>query len=372
MIHIIGTAHVSRESVEEVRREILERRPEVVAVELCRSRYEGLLDQRDIPVVDMIRSGNSLLFIVNMLLSFLQRRIGEEMGIKPGREMLVAIDTAREIGSDVALIDRDIKTTLSRAIGGMGLLEKLRLGKEVIVGLFRKGEDIDIEEMKKEENLADILEELKSAAPSLYKGLVTERDAYMAARLLQLSKTHDKILAVVGAGHKKGIEGFLERPETIPDLSELETRKKSPLLTALKYGIPAMIIGSFILAFYNGLSIEGSLLLWILYHSIPTGAGILLARGHPLSILVGMAAAPLTSLNPLLAAGWFAGVTEAKVRRTTVGDVKEMFQISGYRELYNNRAFRVLLVTALANLGSTIGTFTFIPKVLIPMLREVF
>lgn len=369
MIHLIGTAHVSKESVEEVRNTILEKKPDCVAVELCDARYEGLLDQRDIPVVDIIKSGNSLLFVVNMLLSFIQRRIGEEMGIKPGKEMLVAIDTAKELGSGIALIDRDIKITLSRAIGSMGFWEKLRLGKEMFFSLFTKGDEVDIEELKKEENLVDVLEEFKDVAPSLYNALVTERDAYMAARLMELSEEHENIVAVVGAGHKKGIEKYLKKPELLPDLKELEIKKKSHFFTAIKYGIPAFIIGSFALAFSQGIDIEGSLLLWIAYNSIPTGIGVALARGHPFSIAVGMLASPLTSLNPLLAAGWFAGAAEAKVRRTTVGDVKEMFRISGYRELYRNKAFRVLLVAALANIGSTIGTFTFIPKVLVPMLE---
>ena len=153
---------------------------------------------------------------------------------------------------------------------------------------------------------------------------------------------------------------------------ELETSRKSLFFTALKYGVPASIIASFALAFLGGVDIEGSLVLWVIYHAVPTGIGVALAGGHPLSIAVGMIASPLTSLSPLLAAGWFAGLAEAKVRKTTVGDVSEMLKISGYKALYGNSAFKVLLVAALANIGSSIGTFTFIPKVLVPMLKGVF
>ncbi len=369
MIHLIGTAHVSEESVEEVRKTILEKRPDVVAVELCRDRYEGLLDQRDIPIFDLIKSGNSLLFIVNVLLSFMQKRIGEEFGVKPGKEMLAAIDAARELGIRVVLIDREIKITLSRAIGNMGLREKLRLLKELVIGLFSKTEGIDVEDMKKEENIVDLLKEFKGVAPSLYKTLVEERDAYMASQLLELSTRHENIIAIVGAGHKQGIEGFLKNPELLPDIGELTMRKKGRFFSTIKYGVPALIIASFIIAFSRGVNIEGSIILWVLYNAIPTGIGVAIAGGHPISIAVGMLASPLTSLNPLLAAGWFAGISEAKIRKTTVGDVKEMFKISGFRALYRNNAFRVLLVTALANIGSTIGTFTFIPNVLVPMLR---
>jgi pheromone shutdown-related protein TraB len=372
MIHIIGTAHVSQESVEEVRNTILEKRPDVVAVELCQARHDGLFDQRDIPVLDLVKSGNSLLFVINMLLSFFQRRIGDEMGIKPGKEMLVAMDSANEIGSRIALIDRDIKITLSRAVGNMGFWEKLRLAKELLIGLFSSGEEVDIEELKKDENLVDILEGFKGVAPSLYKSLVEERDAYMASKLHDLSKEYENIVAVVGAGHKNGIENFLANPKLLPDISSLETKKKGYFFSTLKYGIPVLIIVSFILAFSKGVNIEGSILSWVTYNAIPTGIGVLIARGHPISILVGMLASPLTSLNPLLAAGWFAGFSEAKIRKTTIGEVKDMFKISGFRELYGNGAFRVLLVAALANIGSTIGTFTFIPKVLVPMLKEAF
>jgi pheromone shutdown-related protein TraB len=372
MINIVGTAHVSKESVEEVRNNILEKKPDIVAVELCQARHDGLLDQRDIPVLDLVKSGNSLLFVINMLLSFFQRRIGDEMGIKPGKEMLIAMDTAREVGSRIALIDRDIKITLSRAVSGMGFWEKMRLFKELLIGLFTSGNEVDIEELKKDENLVDILEGFKGVAPSLYRALVTERDAYMASRLLDLSQQGESIVAVVGAGHKRGIERYLKNPELLPDIRELEVKKKGRFFMVLKYGIPALIVASFALAIYRGIDVEGSLVLWVVYNAIPTGIGVAIARGHPFSILVGMLASPLTSLNPLLAAGWFAGLTEAKVRRTTVGDVKEMFRISGYRELYGNGAFRVLLVAALANIGSTIGTFTFIPKVLVPMLEGVF
>ncbi len=372
MIEIVGTAHVSKDSVDEVRSIILDKKPDVVAVELCQSRFDGLLEIRDVPIVDIVRSGNSFLFIVNMLLSFIQRRIGDEMGVKPGKEMLVAIDTAKEVGAEVALIDRDIKITLSRAISGMGLWEKLTLLKEVIISFFTGTEEVDIEELKKEENLVEVLEGFKDVAPTLYTALVTERDAYMASKLVDISKKHENIVAVVGAGHKKGIEGFLSMPESLPERGSLLTTKKGRFLPLVKYGIPIFIVVSFILAFSRGFSIQESLFLWIVYHAVPTGIGVAIAGGHPLSILVGMAASPLTSLNPMLAAGWFAGFTEAKIRRTTVGDVKEMFRISGYRALYRNRAFKVLLVAALANIGSTIGTFTFIPKVLLPMLREVF
>ncbi len=372
MVEIIGTAHISRQSVEEVRKGILERRPEVVAVELCEARYRALLEQRDIPILDLVRGKDSLAVIANVLLSFLQRRLGEEVGAKPGSEMLSAIDAAREVGSRVALVDRDIRITMKRALAMMGLIEKIRVIKEMATTFTLTGEDIEgeIEDMKKEDNVAGILEKFKVASPTLYRVLVEERNAYMARMILELGT--DNVVVVVGAGHKKGIEEFLREPEKIPDLNGLmEVPKGIGFWRIVKYGVPVGVLGMFLLAFLRGISMKGPALLWVMNHSVPTFLGVMLAGGSVFSAAVGMVASPLTSLNPLLAAGWFAGLAEMKVRRVTVGDVSQMFKATGMRELYRNNAFKVLLVTALANLGSMLGTFVSFPTIIFPLYRSI-
>jgi pheromone shutdown-related protein TraB len=376
MITIIGTAHISQESIEEVRDKILELKPDIVAVELCESRYRGLVEKKDIPIFDLIKSKNSTLLLANILLSFLQRRLGEEVGVKPGKEMLVALDTAKELGVESALIDRDIKITLSRTLGKMDFIEKIRVVKEMLLTFGVSSEDIEREimELKKEANISNVLENFRTISPNLYEVLVNERDAFMAYELLKLSQTYENIIAVMGAGHRKGVEYYLQNPEEIPDIKTLLEipRKRFSILKVLKFGIPAVIIGIFLLAFYRGIGLEQPIAKWILYHAVPTFFAVLLVGGSIISALVGMTASPLTSLNPMLAAGWFAGVTEIKVRKVTVGDVRAVFKTTNYAELYRNKAFKVLLVTAVANIGSSLGTLVSIPKVILPLVKSIF
>ena len=376
MIDIVGTAHISQESVEEVARRIEEVKPAVVAVELDEFRLRGMKEQRDIPIVELIKKNNATVALVNILLSFLQRRLGAEVGVKPGKEMLVAMDVAKRIGAEVALIDRDIRITMRRALAEMSLKEKLTIAKELIFSFFMSGEDIkrEICEVKEKENLIKIITHLQEFSPNIYRILVKERDAYMAAKLLELERRYGSVVAVVGAGHKPGIEHYLANPHEIPELSQLlEVPKKRLTVTnLLKFGIPALVLGIFALAIYRGVPIQGSVTLWLLNHMVPTFFGVLLVRGSLASAVAGALASPLTSLNPLVAAGWFAGFVEAKVRRVTVGDVSAMFKTSSARELFKNSAFRVLLVTALANLGSMLGTFISFPTIILPLYQKIF
>jgi len=375
MITIIGTAHISRESVDEVKEKIHELHPDIVAIELCESRYRGLTEQKDIPILDLVKEKNSMFVITNVLLSLLQRRLGEEAGIKPGKEMLTAIDTAQELGIKFALVDRDIRITIKRTLSKMGFMEKIRMLKEMVFAFVVSKEDIvkEVNELKKEDTIKDVLEVLEGTSPHLYEVMVKERDAYMARKLIKLQEKFENVVAVVGAGHKKGIEAFLNAPEKIPPEEELTyvPEKRIGITKIVKYAVPAVIIGIFAMAFYKGISLEKPLVQWVLYNSIPTFILVLLVGGSIISATVGMIAAPLTSLNPLLAAGWFAGLAEMKVRNVTVGDVSASFKTTSFGELRRNNAFKVLLVTAFANIGSSIGTLVFLPNVLLPLIKSM-
>lgn len=376
MIEIIGTAHISRESIEEVRQKIRELKPEVVAVELDRARLDGMLNQRNIPVVELIKSKNAFVLLINIILSFLQRKMGSKVGVEPGAEMLAAIEEARKLNSQVALIDRDIKITLKRLLSQLSIKEKLLIFKEIIISLTAEDENLEeeVEKMKKGETLEEIMKEVKKLSPAAYRVIVQERDAYMAAKLLELSRKYERIVAVVGAGHKRGIEHYLSNPEEIPPLEELTrvAEKRISLTKVVKFAIPLAIVLLFIIAIAKGISIKGSIYLWLLNHMLPTFIAVLIARGSIYSAIAGMLASPLTSLNPLLAAGWFAGYVEAKIKKVTVGEVSEMFRASTISELYGNRAFRVLLVAALANLGSMLGTFISLPTIIFPLYKKIF
>jgi pheromone shutdown-related protein TraB len=373
MVEVIGTAHISKQSVEDVRRAIHELKPEVVAVELCEARYRALVEERDIQILDLIKNKNSLVVVANVLLSFLQRRLGEEVGTKPGSEMIAAVSAAKDVDARVVLIDRDIRVTMKRALSKMGFLEKIRVLRDMISTYSLTGEEVEgeIRNLEEDVNVAEVLERFKDISPNMYYVLVDERNAYMAKKILDLGTNN--VVAVVGAGHKKGIKEYLRAPEKIPDLRSLmEVPDGFSVWRVLKYAVPALVLGMFVVAILRGISIKGHALLWVLNHSIPTFLGVILAGGSLFSASVGMLASPLTALNPLLAAGWFAGLAETRVRRVTVGDVSKMFKVSGVRELYGNDAFRVLLVTALANIGSMLGTFVSFPTIILPLYRSLF
>ncbi|MDP6612666.1 MAG: TraB/GumN family protein [Candidatus Hydrothermarchaeota archaeon] len=375
MITVVGVAHISEESIRKVEDKIKALNPDLIAVELCDARYKGLTHGKKVPILELIRNKNSSMLLVNILLPLLQMRLGKEVGAKPGREMLRAIELAKERKAKFALIDRDVSVTMKRAMAKMGFLEKIRVLKELITSLGASKKEIEkeISKAKDAKGLEEILKGFKKLSPGIYQVLVEERDAYMASNLLTLEKKFGNVIAVVGAGHKKGIEEYLSKPGSLPDIRELllVPKKKITLGGIIKFGLPIFIIGMFVLALYKGVSIKGPVYLWVLNHAVPTFLAILLVRGSLSAMAAGTIASPLTSLNPFLAAGWFAGLAEMKARRVTVEDVSEMFKIGSHKELLGNNAFRVILVTALANIGSMLGTFISLPTIIYPLIKSV-
>ena len=221
---IIGTAHVSEESVNEVKDAIYEQQPDVVAIELDRGRYTklkkqmlGIEEDDTISVTRIIKENKVGLFLTSTLLGYFQSKIGADVDVAPGSEMVGAIEASEDLQIPIALIDREINTTLQRALNKMSFMEKAKFAYGLIasiLGFDDEEDDIDIEELKNSENLDDLMEMFKDEAPSVYEVLVQERDAYLAGKLMQLP--YDKVVAVVGAGHKPGIERYLDNPETLP------------------------------------------------------------------------------------------------------------------------------------------------------------
>jgi pheromone shutdown-related protein TraB len=375
MITLLGVAHISEESVREVEDKIRTLKPGVVAVELCEARYQGLTQGRRVPILELIKSNNSILLLANVLLPFLQLKLAEEVGIKPGREMLRAVEVAEESGIPIALIDRDIRVTLRRAVAKMGFFEKLRVMKELVMtfGVSKEEIEKEISRAKDEAGLEEMLQEFKNLSPSMHEVLIRERDAYMAYNLLDLEKKHGSVVAVVGAGHKKGIQEFLANPRKLPSFNALATVPKQRLSIGrvLKFALPLFFIAMFAAAFLKGVSLKTPLGLWVLNHAVPTFIAVIIARGSLSAALAGTAASPLTSLNPFLAAGWFAGIVELKVRRVAVEDVSEMFRAGSCGQLMKNNAFRVILVAAFANIGSMLGTFISFPTIIYPLIKSM-
>jgi len=366
---IVGTVHISKESVEEVRKVIENENPDVVGVELCQSRFEALKNLKkweDTNVIDIIKQGKVFLFLINILLSNYQKRLGDKFGVKPGSEFIEAITVAEKNKIQISLIDRDIQLTLKRAWNTMSIKEKLKLMFGVFLGFFEEAEEEDIiEKLQDKDIVNELLNELSKEIPSVKETLIDERDRYIASKIIQ--SKGKKIVAVVGRGHMEGIISALNElnkrtiNETIKDLETLV--QKRSVLKYIGYLIPIIFFGLVIYGFFDK-GVDFTLkvmLMWIVVTGTTAAIGAAAAFAHPISILVAFLAAPITTLHPTLASGWFAGLSELKYRKPTIKDFEELNNINGLRDLWNNRVTRIILVVAFTNIGGTIGTLYALP-----------
>ena len=363
-LRLVGTAHVSSASVTLVREQIEEYGPDLVAVELCESRLKSLKRPDDLAnsdLLNIINEGRSSMILLQSALAAQQRRMGIETGEKPGAELLAAIEAADAADIPHELIDRDVVITLRRAWRKMGLREKWRVLNAL---LWDEDDDevVDFDEMLEDTDLLSaMMEEAKAVAPRAGEVLIDERDAYLAGRIQQI-RGKGRILAVVGAGHLSGIVDNLQKPpqETTSNLANLREEPPKPRWPkVIMWAIPlflASVVGWLV---YNGETdaLKETLWYWLAANAALAGIGVALARGHPLSILVGAAASPITSLNPTLAAGWFAGYTQLKIAAPTGKDAAEFLALQDFDVFWNNRVGRVLLVTAFGNIGSALGAY---------------
>jgi len=373
----VGTAHISQASVDEVREVIAREQPTVVAVELDQARFTALTEPeawKQTKLTDLIKQGRAFLLLAQAFLGSYQRRLGERFGVQPGAEMLAAIEESKSRNIELALADRDIGITLKRAWGRMGVREKMRISWEFMKALTGAAEAEDAEkEMKPEDLLQEdaltlMMEELSQVAPSVSDVLVKERDAYLAGRIREAAqKAGDgKVVAVIGAGHLRGVESYLKEPSRIPEAATLETLpEKFPWGKVVAYGLFAFFLGVFAVLAYEVFvggriqclaSLQGLALQWVLLKGGLAGLGAILALGHPLTILVAFVMAPLSPFHPQLSSGILAGLTEAKFRPPRVEDYEGISKLTRLRDFWRNRFTRVLLVAALVNVGSTIAT----------------
>jgi pheromone shutdown-related protein TraB len=364
-IILIGTAHVSKESVELVESVIRAEQPDTVCVELCPARHQSIMrkDQwLDMDIVKVIREKKSFLLLANLLLASFQKRIGEKLGVKPGEEMIRAIQTAESIGAGLCLADRDITITLSRTWRSTGFMSKVKLLSHLILSLGEV-EEIDekaIEQMKEADMLQSILAEVEKTHPQLRKILIDERDQYLAHKIK--TAAGQKIVAVVGAGHVPGILKYIHSDIDIAPLETLPPKGKTGSI--LKWGIPGAIVLLMLAGFfYGGVDVgKGMVLWWCLITGLLGGAGAMVALGHPLTVLSAVLAAPLTTLHPLIAAGWVSGLVEAVARKPKVRDLESLSEdILSVRGFWRNKVTRVLLVVVFTNIGASIGTFVAVP-----------
>ncbi len=367
-IIILGTAHVSRESADQAVDVITSEKPDTVCVELCESRYQSIRQKdkwQETDIIQVIKDKKAFLLLSNLIMASFQKRIAAKLDIQPGEEMIRAIETGESVGAEIHLADRDIRVTLSRAWRAMGFWTRIKILFQMLLSLGNV-EDIeaeDIEKMKQEDVLETLLSEVGKALPELREILIDERDAYLVHKIRNAPGR--KIVAVVGAGHVPGIKEKWDQVRDIQDLQSVPPRGR--LFPCFKWLLPVCIAILIISGFFFGGAKAGTDMLawWFAANGILAGIGAVTALAHPLTILSSVLAAPLTSLNPLIAAGWVAGLVEAFTRKPKVKDFENLSNdILTLKGFWQNKITKILLVVVFTNLGSSLGTFVALPMML--------
>lgn len=369
---VLGTAHVSKASADAVQELIQTGEFDAVAIELDKNRYTSIANPDAIAQLDLfqvIREGRAGMIAANLALSAFQQRIAEQFNIEPGAEMRVAIKAAKEAGLPLLLVDRDIGITLRRVYRSVPWWQRFMLMGGIVGSLFsnEKISEEDIEKLKSGDMLESTFTEFAESSEKLYTPLIAERDAYMAAKLREETGPEDapryeNVLVVIGAGHLKGLSEQLENAQGVPSQvrAELETVPKASFWPKLiPWFIVAVIIAGFVIGFQRSPELGFQLLSdWFLINAILAGLGATIALAHPLTIIGTFFAAPFTSLNPLIGAGFVAAGLELWLRRPSVGDFSSLRRdITKLRGWWKNRVARTLLVFFLATLGSALGTY---------------
>jgi len=361
-VYLVGTAHISQDSVEDVRTTVEQVHPDVICVELCKARHQAMTQAdnwRKMDIFKVLRQKKAVFLLAQLIMSSFYRRLGEKLGVQPGAEMLEGIRQAEATGAQLVLADRDIEITLKRVWGYLSLWSKLKLAMQLMMGILLTEEEIDsgmIEQLKKQDQLEAVMAEFAQRFPEIKRRLIDERDTYLAEKIRTApGKT---VVAVVGAGHVEGIRAQIHEEHSLDELMKLP-RKSAWWSISIKWGIPLLIVALIAYGFTKGTT-HGfeNVTIWILVTGILSGLGAALALAHPLTILSAFLAAPITTLHPLIAAGWVAGIVQAFIKRPKVSDLEDLPQaIATMKGFWTNPVTRILLVVALANLGGMIGTY---------------
>jgi pheromone shutdown-related protein TraB len=360
---LIGTAHVSQESADLVRQVIEREQPDCVCVELDAQRFKALSEQRrldDLDLKEVIRRQQLSPLIVNIVLSSYQKRLGGQLGVMPGAEMLEAIKIANDLDIPMALCDRDVRVTLGRAWRSTPWLKRFLLLSTLLASIFDRttiSEEM-LRDIRQKDVLSEMLRELGELMPTLRAVLIDERDLYLAHHIR--SAMGKCIVAVLGAAHIPGVKGHLEANQAI-DLEPLNTIPPvSPLWRVVGWGIPALIVAALlVIGWQKGMDVAGeNLVFWILVNGIPSAIGAAVALAHPLTILTAFVAAPITSLTPVIGAGYVTAFVQAYLCPPSV---RELHRVSDdiriTQQWWRNRLLRIFLAFILPGIGSLIGTW---------------
>ncbi len=360
-IFLVGTAHVSKESVEDVKKTIQTVKPNSVCIELCEPRYRVMTDRdawKKMNIFKIIREKKSMLLLAQLILGAFYRQLGEKLGIQPGAEMLEAVNQAGRINAKVILADREVEITLKRVFRYLSFWNKIKIFSHFLAGLIA-GEEIDealIEQLKTKDQLEAALSEFAEKLPEVKRRLLDERDIYLAQKIRHADGP--KVVAVVGAGHTNGITKSIKNEQSLDELIKIPPKSLWP--TIFKWAIPAAIIALITYSFFTKgtEALMQNIYIWLFVNGSLSALGAAIAFAHPLTILAAFIAAPFTSLNPALAAGWVAGLVEAWIRKPTVEDFERLpVDTSTVKGFWKNPVTRILLVVAFANIGSILGTW---------------
>ncbi|MDU3457339.1 MAG: TraB/GumN family protein [Peptoniphilus harei] len=357
-IILIPTAHVSQESVNLVRETIKEENPDSICIELDDQRYKNLKNPeawKNTNIIDIIKEKKVTLLIANLILSSYQKNIAKKLKTKPGQEMMEGIKASEEMGINLVLADRSIQTTFMRIWRKMGFFEKIKLFFSLMS--IDDDEDVseeDLQRLIERDNLELAIEDMGKDYPQIAATLLHERDKFLAYNIK--NAPGKKVVAILGAAHTPGVEEEVFKGQDIEELNKIPP--KSLIGKLLPWIIPALIVILIVLGFKQSMNTGLSQIKsWFIFNSVLAAVFTALCLPHPLSVLTAFVAAPFTSINPVLACGWFAGLVEASLKKPTVEDVNNIpDDIFNLKSWIHNKFLKALLVVILANLGSSIGT----------------
>ncbi|MCK4839894.1 MAG: TraB/GumN family protein [Desulfobulbaceae bacterium] len=360
---LIGTAHISKESAQLVRQVIEEERPDCVCIELDEKRYESLSKRKSwvsLNLKEIIYRKQLSTLLANLVLASYQKKLGDQLGIQPGTELLEAAKAAEAQGIPVSLCDRDVRVTMRRAWKSTSIWKKGYLMASLLTSLFDDTEITEekLSEMRKSDVISELMEELGQSLPELKRVLIDERDTFLSEKIKATDGA--KIVAVVGAGHVAGIKLALteDRSGQMAEINAIPPVSK--MWKILGWSIPAIIIASIIaIGFRKGGSVAGdNIIYWILANGIPSSIGAMLALAHPLTIVGAFIAAPLTSLTPVIGAGYVTAFLQVILQPPVVSEFEsaldDMSSLTGW---WRNKLLRVFLTFILPGFGSMIGTY---------------
>ena len=381
---LLGTAHISQESIVQVTTSIREEKPDCVAIELDEQRYASMKNPeawKNLDIVKVLKNGQGFVLMANLILSSFQKRMGADVGVKPGEEMKAAIAVAEELNIPAVMVDRPIQMTLKRAWAKNSLWGKCKLLAVLLSSAFEKSEISaeEIEKLKNESEMDSMMNEIAEYLPAVKAVLIDERDRYLASHIWEAQVNGapaKKTVAVLGAGHLPGVVRYLEAlaagtaSSDTTDISQLPPAGVGGKVLGLVF--PVLIVGLIVAGFFTGgakASLD-MLVQWILWNGSSAALGTLLAGGHILTIIAGFVGAPLATLNPVVAVGLFTGLVQAWIHKPKVEDMERLSDdATSFKGFYKNRILRVLLVFFFSSLGGVIGNFIAVPSLVATIAR---